>query len=59
MDLLKREMERKKKALQEAKRKILMEQADTSAATTGSHPQRRYMKTSDLRRLMEETRRIG
>jgi pre-mRNA-splicing factor 18 len=54
MDLLKREMERKKKALQEAKRKILMEQA-TSAATSGSHSQRRYMKTSDLRRLMEET----
>jgi pre-mRNA-splicing factor 18 len=42
MDLLQREMERKRKALQEAKKK------------QGGSSNRRYVKTSELRRLMEE-----
>ena len=44
MDLLKREMERKKQALQEAKQKL----------ATDSAPRRRFIKTIELRRVLDE-----
>ena len=51
MDLLKREMERKRKALHEAKQKIMAEQSKSSG--NESH-RRRFMKTSEVRRILEE-----
>jgi pre-mRNA-splicing factor 18 len=44
MDILKREIERKKQALHEAKQKL----------ATGSSSRRRFVKTVELRRVMEE-----
>lgn len=55
MDLLKREMERKRKALHEAKQKMIVEQQSKSG-TGGSNEfrHRRFMKTSEVRRILEE-----
>jgi pre-mRNA-splicing factor 18 len=52
MDLLKREMERKRKVLHEAKQKLMAEQSKSS--TSNESRQRRYMKTSEVRRILEE-----
>jgi pre-mRNA-splicing factor 18 len=49
MDMLKREIERKKQALQEAKQKL----------TAESSSRRRFVKTIDLRRVMEENQEGG
>ena len=51
MDLLKREMERKRKALHEAKQKIIAEQSKSSG---NELRRRRFMKTSEVRRILEE-----
>ena len=51
MDLLKREMERKRKALHEAKQKMMVEQSKSSGM---EFRQRRFMKTSEVRRILEE-----
>ena len=52
MDLLKREMERKRKALQVAKQKMMMEQSESISGT--EFRPRRFMKTSEVRRILEE-----
>jgi pre-mRNA-splicing factor 18 len=71
MDLVKREMERKRRVLQEAKHKMMEQQQQQSITTTTStssssnnnnnskddqhsHRSRKYMKTTEIRRILED-----
>ena len=52
MDIVKREMERKRKALLEAKQKMISDEPSSSNSVTVHR--RKFMKTSDVRRILEE-----
>ncbi len=52
MDILKREMERKRKALLEAKQKMITDEPPSSNGVAVHR--RKFMKTSDVRRILEE-----
>ena len=52
MDIAKREMERKRKALLEAKQKMISDEPSSSNSVTVHR--RKFMKTSDVRRILEE-----